>query len=44
VLDAYQRLHQSRLDMTALVLGELQNQVKVAHLTGRLARGVAPRP
>ena len=44
VLDAYQRLHQSRLDMAALVLGELQNHVKVAHLTGRLSRGVTLRP
>ena len=44
VLDAYQRLHQSRLDMAGLVLGELQNHVKVAHLTGRLSRGVTLRP
>ena len=37
VLDALQRLHQSRLDLVQLALGEVQNQVKVAHLTGRLA-------
>lgn len=41
VLDALQRLHQSRLDLVQLALGEMQNQVKVAHLTGRLAS--APR-
>jgi outer membrane protein TolC len=44
VLDAYQRLHQSRLDMASLVLGELQNHVKVAHLTGRLSQSVTLRP
>jgi outer membrane protein TolC len=36
VLDAYQRLHQNKLDLTSLVIGEVQSQVKVAHLTGRL--------
>jgi outer membrane protein TolC len=36
VLDAYQRLHQNKLDITSLVIGEVQNQMKVAHLTGRL--------
>lgn len=38
VLDAYQRLHQSRLDLAQLVLGEVGNHAKVAHITGRLAR------
>lgn len=37
VLDAYQRLHQSRLDLAQLVLGEVINHAKVAHITGRLA-------
>ena len=37
VLDAYQRLHQSRLDLAQLVLGEVGNHAKVAHITGRLA-------
>ncbi|MEK8049309.1 TolC family protein [Ideonella sp. DXS22W] len=36
VLDAYQRLYQTRLDLTSVVVGEVQNQFKVAHLTGRL--------
>ena len=36
VLDACQRLHQSRLDVASLMTGELQNHLKVAHLTGRL--------
>ncbi len=44
VLDALQRLHQSRLDIVQMALGELNNQVKVAHLTGRLAASLgAPR-
>jgi TolC family type I secretion outer membrane protein len=37
VLDAYQRLHQTRLDVVQVAIGETQNHVKVAHLTGRLA-------
>jgi adhesin transport system outer membrane protein len=37
VLDAYQRLHQSRLDLSQLVVSEVQNHLKVAHLTGRLS-------
>ncbi len=37
VLDAYQRLHQSKLDIAQLVVGEVQNHVRVAHLIGRLA-------
>jgi adhesin transport system outer membrane protein len=45
VLDAYQRLHQSRLDMTQLVVSEVQNHLKVAHLTGRLSNmGDRPAP
>ena len=43
VLDAYQRLHQSRLDLAQLVLGEVGNHAKVAHITGRLApAGIRP--
>lgn len=37
VLDAYQRLHQSRIDLAQLVVGEVGNHAKVAHITGRLA-------
>lgn len=36
VLDAYQRLYQTQLDLTTLVVGETQNHLKVAHLTGTL--------
>jgi adhesin transport system outer membrane protein len=36
VLDSYQRLHANRLDLAGLVLGEVQNHVRVAHMTGRL--------
>jgi adhesin transport system outer membrane protein len=41
VLDAYQRLHQSKTDIAQLVISEVQNHVKVAHLTGRLAQPLA---
>jgi outer membrane protein TolC len=36
VLDAYQRQHQSRLDLTQALISEAQNQLRVAHLTGSL--------
>jgi adhesin transport system outer membrane protein len=36
VLDAYQRLHQSRLDLTQLAVSEVQNHIKVSHLVGLL--------
>ena len=36
VLDAYQRLHQSRLDLTQLAISEVQNHIKVSHLVGLL--------
>ncbi|MFN9450357.1 MAG: TolC family protein [Rubrivivax sp.] len=36
VLDTYQRLHANRLGLASLVLGEVQNHVRVAHMTGRL--------
>lgn len=36
VLDAYQRLHQSRLDLTQLAVTEVQNHIKVSHLVGLL--------
>ncbi|MEH3086239.1 MAG: TolC family protein [Xylophilus ampelinus] len=47
VLDAYQRLHQSRLDIVQLAITEAQNYVKVAHLTGELPSlltAPVPRP
>ena len=37
VLDAFQRLHQSRLDLTQSLVSEAQSQLRVAHLTGSLA-------
>ena len=37
VLDAFQRLHQSRLDLTQSLVLEAQSQLRVAHLTGSLA-------
>ena len=36
VLDAYQRLYQSKLDLTQLLINETQLHLKVAHLTGVL--------
>lgn len=42
VLDAYQRLHQSRLDLTQVLVSEAQNQLRVAHLTGTLVPLLAP--
>lgn len=36
VLDAYQRLHNTRLELTALVLGEVHSTLRVAQHTGRL--------
>jgi TolC family type I secretion outer membrane protein len=44
VLDAYQRLYQTQLDMTALVIGETQNHLKVAHLTGTLLSAFGTGP
>lgn len=41
VLDAYQRLHQSRLDLVQVLVSTLQNEWRIAHLTGAL-RGQAP--
>ncbi|MFG6448761.1 TolC family protein [Roseateles sp. BYS180W] len=38
VLDAYQRLHQNKTELVQLCITELQNHVKVAHLTGRLVQ------
>jgi adhesin transport system outer membrane protein len=40
VLDAYQRLYQSQLDLTALVVAEAQNHLKAAQLTGALAEAL----
>ncbi len=42
VLDAYQRLHTSRVELATLVIGEAQNHVRVAHLTGRLGGYAEP--
>jgi len=44
VLDAYQRLYQTQLDMTSLVIGETQNHLKVAHLTGTLMGALVTAP
>jgi outer membrane protein TolC len=40
VLDSYQRYYQSRLDVTQLLVGETQNQLRVAHLAGTLLGAV----
>ncbi|RZL31395.1 MAG: hypothetical protein EOP35_22145 [Rubrivivax sp.] len=42
VLDAYQRLHQSRLDLVQVVVSAAQNEWRIAHLTGAL-RSVVSR-
>lgn len=36
VLDAYQRLYQSKNDLVALLVSEAQTKLRVAHVTGRL--------
>ncbi|KQY81709.1 TolC family protein [Pelomonas sp. Root1444] len=41
VLDAYQRLHQSRLDVVQVVVSAAQNEWRIAHLTGALRQVVA---
>ncbi|MEO6281047.1 TolC family protein [Roseateles sp.] len=41
VLDAYQRLHQSRLDIVQVVVSAAQNEWRIAHLTGALRTVVA---
>ena len=41
VLDAYQRLHQSRLDLVQVVVSAAQNEWRIAHLTGALRTVVA---
>ncbi|MCE4553512.1 TolC family protein [Roseateles cellulosilyticus] len=41
VLDAYQRLHQSRLDLVQVVVNAAQNEWRIAHLTGSLRTVVA---
>lgn len=40
VLDAYQRLHQSRLDIVQVVVNAAQNEWRIAHLTGALRQVV----
>jgi adhesin transport system outer membrane protein len=44
VLDAYQRFYQSRLDVTQLLVGETQNRLKIAHLSGTLLAAVGAAP
>jgi outer membrane protein TolC len=44
VLDAFQRLHQSRLDLTQSLVSEAQSQLRVAHLTGSLATVFSTAP
>lgn len=44
VLDAYQRLHQSRLDLLQALVAEAQNHLRLNHLTGTLAPLLAPAP
>lgn len=41
VLDAYQRLHQSRLDIVQVVVSAAQNEWRIAHLTGALRQVVS---
>jgi adhesin transport system outer membrane protein len=36
VLDAYQRLYQSKVDLTTLLVNEARTKLQVAHLSGRL--------
>lgn len=43
VLDAYQRLHQSRLDLVQVIVASVQNEWRIAHLTGRLRDVAAGR-
>lgn len=40
VLDAYQRLHQSRIDLVQVVVNSAQNEWRIAHLTGALRQVV----
>jgi outer membrane protein TolC len=44
VLDAFQRLHQSRLDLTQSLVSEAQSQLRVAHLTGTLGTAFSAAP
>jgi TolC family type I secretion outer membrane protein len=47
VLDAYQRLYQSRLDLAQVLVVEARNQLRLAYLTGSLVDGLAaasPKP
>jgi len=41
VLDAYQRLYQSRLDLSQVLIVEARNQLRLAYLTGSLVDGLA---
>ena len=38
VLDAYQRLYQSKVDLTTLLVSETRTKLQLAHLSGRLYR------
>jgi adhesin transport system outer membrane protein len=47
VLDAYQRLYQSRLDLAQVLVAEARNQLRLAFLTGSLVDQLAatsPKP
>ena len=47
VLDAYQRLYQSRLDLAQVLVAEARNQLRLAFLTGALVEQLAapsPKP
>ncbi len=41
VLDAYQRLYQSRVDLSQILITNLQNQLRIAHLTGTLTEAAS---
>lgn len=44
VLDAFQRLHQSRLDITQLLVAQEQTRLRIAHLTGTLVPTLQQAP
>jgi adhesin transport system outer membrane protein len=44
VLDAYQRYHQSRLDLAQIAVAEGQAMLRVAHFTGQLQGLLASNP
>ena len=42
VLDAFQRLHQSRVDLSQLLVTQAQTRLRIAHLTGTLTPALLP--